>query len=244
MMFQKENLKTNKCITQFNKLYHLTTESELENILENGLEPRIGKNSRAIKEQEPAIYLCEKKDIAYWSILLDKSIILQVKDVQIADSDIYAYTNYNEFICKNNIPPSKISRYSGELNMDLAMKNLCLSHIASISRMTVNMANYYNNRLKIHEIVLKRLLTNALNILNKLDYSILSKKEIAKTIKEYGESGEYALTDMYLDSGKKLYEQLLLYKKDSLFDKREELYNYIVREFKGCLNLNTGGFTL
>ncbi len=38
-------------------LYHITPSDNVESILEKGLEPRIGRSSRANGETEPAVYL-------------------------------------------------------------------------------------------------------------------------------------------------------------------------------------------
>lgn len=55
--------------TMTQSFYHITTENNVRKILQQGLKPQIGPNSRAINETQPAIYFCKKEDIPYWQIL-------------------------------------------------------------------------------------------------------------------------------------------------------------------------------
>lgn len=59
-------------------LYHLTDPESLDDILANGLKPKIGPRSKLVCEIEPRIYLCDRKSIPYWSALLDKYTVIRI----------------------------------------------------------------------------------------------------------------------------------------------------------------------
>ena len=59
-------------------LYHLTNKENLPNIFKNGLELRIGHNSKQVHEKEPFIYLCRYCDIPYWKAILVLGIPLGI----------------------------------------------------------------------------------------------------------------------------------------------------------------------
>lgn len=66
-------------------IYHITDKPTTAKILKEGLKPMIGPNSKLVDETEPAIYLCRRKDIYYWQILLQKFVILAINKKQIGD---------------------------------------------------------------------------------------------------------------------------------------------------------------
>ena len=43
-----------------NKLYHVTTKESADHILNEGLFPQIGDNSRKAGEEDPVVFLCNR----------------------------------------------------------------------------------------------------------------------------------------------------------------------------------------
>jgi hypothetical protein len=136
-------------------------------------------------------------------------------------------------------------------NKRKAMENLCYRHIDSLSSFKVQCAVYYyyadkpdikgydgEERLES----LKHDANALLVVLPNLDYSILSKDDIKKHLKNEGESGEYTICDRYEFTGHKLYVQLIHYPKDDFTKTRKQIYEYIKNTFKGCLGIDTGGW--
>ncbi len=64
------------------KLYHLADKDCLNSILQKGLIAQKGKNSNIIDEEYEAVFLCERKDVDCWSILLDKHVLLEVTGIR------------------------------------------------------------------------------------------------------------------------------------------------------------------
>lgn len=237
--------------------YHFTTKEALPNILKQGLQPCIGDRSNMAGETQPAIYLCRKNDLKYWRIILGLPVVLKIKnDIQLFNKDVYHYSYYQEYMYTQPIPPENISVVSKNCRPynKMAMHDLCLSYISTISNICVRVARYYTYKdtNKLPEWLTSKNLQNAitttLHVLNKLDYNVCTTKEIRKELREVGDGG-YALTDYYnvnFDTNKKpkrLYTMLIKFEKDELFSCRRELYKVITSTFKKCLDVDTGGWT-
>lgn len=73
-------------------LYHVTTEENAKSILKNGLIPKIGERSQLVGETEKYVYLCGRKDVPFWSLILDKPVVLRV-EVKIPHTQGYVACN-------------------------------------------------------------------------------------------------------------------------------------------------------
>lgn len=132
--------------------YHVTDKENLKSILENGLEPRIGKQSSLVGEQEPFVFLCKRKDVGKWKIILNKQVVLQIRNLKIPDDNFNHFYICDEFFVQSNIPVSDIKRVYTNFNYTKdEMKNICLSYIDIISAMTVFIAKVLEYPPKIWE---------------------------------------------------------------------------------------------
>lgn len=227
------------------ELYHLTIREDVQMILQNGLHPFLGEQAKLAHEEQPAIYLCEKKDLPYWAILLGKNVALKISGIERTEVVPYQYFCYSEYVYFKDIIPEQISVVDFPVITDSHMRDLCRGYIESISHVTKCMAQYYfyHNKDLFSSDDLAKLVDSILIVRNRLDYSICTEEELRGILVELGESGEYVFTDTYLDTERRLWEQLLFYPEDELTNRRRELYNYIKETFRGCLYTNTGGWT-
>ena len=228
--------------------YHITDEKHLPEILKNGLKPMIGENSSLVGETDPTIYLCRHKDVPYWKILLGKTVVLQIKDLNVADDDHCQYHHYDEYLYRETIPAYKIKRVYFPTPSSNVMKNLCLSYISSFNQCAEIAARYYNmhDEEECYDECYEEFdasLNCCLAVTERLDYSVLTTREIRKELREWGDYGAYTFVDRYLDTGKRLYQQLVLYPNDEFEKKRKALHHYIAKTFRGCLDVNIGGWT-
>lgn len=225
--------------------YHVTTKDKTTAIMHDGLIPKIGENATLVHEQDPAVYLCEHKDIGIWSILLNTDVVFRVTYPSEKLKKYNNYDGYAEYVSYEHISPDNIKRIYGKKPTREQMRKLCISYIYSISTLCKNTARYYYNTQHEAdaEIELSAIYEATLLCLKHLDYSVLTMTEIKKILKNAGESGEYTLCDMYLDTNNKLYQQLINYPNDKLTEVRTRLYNYIIKNFKKSLNIKTGGWT-
>ena len=98
-----------------------------KSILKNGLIPKIGERSQLVGETEKYVYLCGRKDVPFWSLILDKPVVLRVemKDGEVNENNVYQYSYYSETLAETAIPAERIrkSRVSRSLT-DEQMKDL------------------------------------------------------------------------------------------------------------------------
>lgn len=224
-------------------LYHLTDAKNLPNILKNGLKPGIGERSQVVGEEIPAIYLSKRADIPYWRIILGQTVLLQISNVDELNLEYFQYSCYGEYLCKEVIKPENIKRIYINKPTEQHMKDLCLNYLFSISQVIEYVIRFYHNQTSLTESDIYKMLESCLLVVNRLDYSVMDKKEIKRILEDYGDSGGYTMVDTYLNTDTRLYEQICNFKEDSLTEKCKELNNFIKTKFKGCLTVNTGGWS-
>lgn len=218
--------------------YHLTDEENLKSIIKDGLKPLIGKNSKLGGEKEPAIYLCKRKDLPYWKILLNKNILICIRLTKDQEKNLlsFNYSNYGEFLCKEMIPKEQINLSKCKIEKKKAMKDLCISHIYSIGNMCSDIVEYYSasSKDKNEYLCLKRALQCMLQSLSRLDYTSLNKSEIINAIKD-SSNEDYAFTDKCGKENIRMYEKISMYEDDVLSGYAHQLTEYIKHTFADFL---------
>ena len=227
--------------------YHLTDKENLKTIFQEGLKPLIGENSKLGGEKEPAIYLCRRKDLPYWKILLNKNIpiCINLTKEQEKNIELFNYSNYSEFLYKDIIHKEQIKLSKCKIKTENAMKDLCISYIYSIGNICSDIIRYYyTNPKDINQCeFLKHALRCTLNCLSHLDYTSLSQLEIINTIKDSGD-GAFAFTDKYFKEDIRLYEKISMYGNDELSKYTSQLTEFVKHTFKDFLKINTGGWSM
>lgn len=258
-----------------NKLYHVTTKESADHILNEGLFPQIGDNSRKAGEEDPVVFLCNRKDILYWMYILGCDTVLEIEmtDLKTGIKEYRDYgldNDYGEYLYRNCIPADHIRAMKIPVDKnDQIMRKLCFLYIANLSYFIANSitrtyaydeiygcdetnSDYIANPEKYANISPKDIdyiNSNAdilLTCLSHFDFEKLTKedkKEIRHWLVNEGDSGEYTLFDEYFDTGNKLWEQMVLFKKDETFENRHRLYDFINKNLKFCHRLSTGGFS-
>lgn len=243
-----------KTLTEHNCYYHLTSQDELDSILQNGIKCSLGDNSKSVNENEKRIYLCKYTDLPYWSILLGKSVVIQIKElgVNISEYDTAKYSFYDEYIYYRDIPAESVKHLDVKLDTRKAMADLCIDYLYDISRLTEYAAMLNNNKYlsrslsdREFEEDVSRYFNGFFAVMDKIDYSSISKEEIQDELVKAGENGMYTFCDMYLDTNNKLWEQLIYYNNCNgmLQEKYKKLYNYIKSTFPYLSDVTTGGWT-
>lgn len=253
----KENLvftKKGRCNMAY--LYHVTTEENAKSILKNGLIPKIGERSQLVGETEKYVYLCGRKDVPFWSLILDKPVVLRVemKDGEVNENNVYQYSYYSETLTESVIPAERIqkSRVSRSLT-DEQMKDLALSYIDMISLICVKFAEYitYIDDEPEEEAAEDRqaieLTIEALKFtLPHLNFSGISAKMLRDHLHERGDGG-CTLCDRYepnWEEGEKyirLYD--LLNNHPLATNNTKWLYKWLKKTFPRRLRVDTGGWT-
>lgn len=228
--------------------YHLTTKENAAKIKKYGLRPFRGKRADQIGEEREGIFLCEEKDVPYWSIVLNLDYIVKIeglKPIKKTDDTYFNYTNYAEWVYDGMISPEKLKvrkLRKDTKRMKDANKILAESYLWDLSNFVLFCAKAYNYDRYDKDSILY--MANAFDlVLPSLDYSVFETEELKDILRHIGD-GNYAFTDMYLDTGRTLWEQLIKYPWDYTFEARKRIYEYINRTFgKKLKGLNTGGWT-
>lgn len=127
-----------------NKLYHVTTKESAAHILNTGLFPQIGDNSRKVGDENPIVFLCNRKDILYWIYILgcDTALEIDMTDLKngIKEHIDYGLDNdYGEYLYMNCIPADHIREIKIPVDKDdQVMRRLCFLHIADLSYFIAN----------------------------------------------------------------------------------------------------------
>lgn len=243
--------------------YHITTQKNAKKILQEGLKPMIGPRSQSVNETESAIFLCARKDVDYWRTILGLPTVLKIEadEIEIKKEDTYIYVDeYTEYVYYKPIEPCKIKKAKFAAVKPETIHDLSLSYMYDISSLCLAAARYYTYKdtedcpeWLSHEY-LQDTMSNLIKIIKNLDYSLCTNKEKRNRIREMGD-GNYSFVDRYdysfwnndeKYSSKKhprLYTMLVKYEKDDLYNLRQKLHALIVKNFKGCLTIDTGGWT-
>lgn len=225
----------------------MTNQENAEIILQKGLKPLIGENSKLCEENEPAIYLCKREDLPYWRILLDRNvpICVNLTKEQEKNLELFNYSYYSEFLLKTAIPKEQVKLSRCRVVTNEAMKNLCISYIYKMGNICSAVIRYYytNSKDTNQCQYLKKILKCTLQSLSQLDYTSLTQTEIMSTIIDSGD-GSFAFTDRYLGEEIRLYEKISMYGNDELSEYTSQLTKYIKHVFGKYLKLNTGGWSI
>lgn len=232
--------------------YHVTTASKAQKILKTGLKPKIGENSKIMEEENPAIYLCRRKDIHYWRILLGRDTVLKVTVHDDSEFEVYHYSDYDEWLAFETIPASQISIVDVNVDnrkLNKVMTNITITNLYSLSAVCEACARYYEESTKdvkyiqqLYEKIRFEAVTSKATFRN-IDSKRISKLAVRRHLKQMGNNGMFTLCDMYKMENKRLYEKLIEYKEDDLTKLRLDVYKLITTKLAGCLDVNTGGWT-
>ncbi len=233
-------------------LYHVTKKEKLKEIMKEGLKPQIGENSALCFEQEPSVYLCDRKSAVYWAIMLDADTVIRVQhDFAEGEVEEYQHSSVKEYITSVVIPSECLKRDYGvitEKSRAKAMRELCEDYIHGLSYICTEYARYYTNdghgtyMSKYLHDYLASATRATIKVMENLDYSVMPPAEIRSLLREIGENGGYTYDDKYMDSGFRLYQMLRRYPSDDLEIFRKHLYKLMTKKLKGTFRVNTGGW--
>ena len=231
-------------------LYHVTTHAKVKRILRDGLQPKIGKNSRLCNEQSARIYLCEISDVPVWKLLTQSHSLIEVDMTKIDEEPTqYYYSGYSEYLCTKPIPPEALKYVPMRFSLKEANYELCMGFMRSICSLCEDVVSYYWHKehgLPVPENQTMDTIAKDIacieHISNSLRYDKVSDEDLRSYLVDtLSADGFITFCDEYRDSGILLYEKLIQYPDDSYTAARKCLYNIITTHFKNCLDA-TGCF--
>lgn len=230
------------------RYYHLTSECELENIMKNGLVPSIGENSKSAGELDNYVYFSDEESLPYWSILLNKSLVVVVEVdsmfINMYTHTYYGYSGYyTEFVTESIVPAECIlDSYTLDCYFPVYMRNLCLNYTQAISSTVLRIIRSLSYRYQdMHAI--NDMIHMLLKTIESLDFTYCSNDSLANVLLCMNDTCDYPFTDTYLKTPFRLWEALLLFNDEETFEARKELYDFIKDTYKDVAYTKTGGFT-
>lgn len=207
-----------------NAVYHLTDEQHISDILTNGLMLSDNRN----------IHLCTKENINKWSILLDRHILLRIKDADFTNTEIDTLSA-NASICPENI----------ELSTDKLIPSdedriyLCAEYIMKLSMFIKNCFDCYINK-KLTPNVLRNIANHLAKFLPRLPYK-QEDSECWQELLEFADlNDEPTFCDICDDHMTRLWEKLPQYPQDLLSSSYKIIYDFINSTFPFAKTLTTG----
>ena len=226
-------------------LYHVTTKDKCRDILVNGLIPSIGEQSEKVSENKPAIYLCDYEEVGKWKIVLGKDTVLRIKNTNENLLEIRDYPSFHEYICFNKIEPYNIE-LTNVNSTKQQMQELCCDYTLHLCCLVTKIIRYYDgyydNDEKVEEWI-RHTAKSTMEIMNRFNFDLVKNKRIISTLVNAALEGEYTFLDTYNNTEYRLYEQIIRFPKDDLYDVRKELHDFITKTYEKCLHINTGGYT-
>ena len=224
-------------------LYHLTTSDAVQKIMQTGIVPTIGERSRSVGETAANVYLCDHKSILSWKIVLGLSVVIRVNVSTIPEDNLkrHVYSCGNESLCKTIIPHTTCHIVNSPYYDPAIMRKCCLSYMDCISNLCLDVMHYYlDDHLSYTKSEIYDNLQAILPVLQRLDYSVCTLQDLRKELVDESSDG-YSFLDTYY--GTKLYDMLLQGPKDSTYNTRHALHEFIENTFQRCLDTKVGEYT-
>lgn len=231
----------------YNKyLYHVTTSDKLEDILRYGLIPKVGENSKAVGEYKSAIYLCDCENVGKWKAVLGHDTVLRISNIDFDSLSNRDYIFLHEYISYNKIDPKdieKVTIYTTKQQMEEICGNFTLHLCYLVCKIIRYYDGSYDDDKEFMEKWIKYTIRATIDVMHRLNFDSVRHEVIADALINYGTEGEYTFLDTYNNTKYRLYEQMIRFPKDDLYNLRKELYDFIVETYKDYFHIYTGGYT-
>lgn len=249
--------------------YHLTDANNITDIFRDGLIPKIGSNSASVDEQDKLIYLCKEKDIPYWALHTGKKYVLKVAINSDNKDKLKKYNygstlspagikgiddfNFSEYTYDSTILPKDIKFIGKYEDTDLfsprqfmkIQRQVALSSLIMLSEFCATCADKYNNVDDKDDDYIKHLASVVIANISKLDYSVISKREIRQLFNYMNRSGDHTICDRYLNESYNLWQALIMYKADDLIYCKATVYQLIKTNIYPIIgNMEIGKYTV
>ena len=237
-----------------NTFYHLTSKRNVKSILKDGIEPEKGRNSLAVEEQRDGIFLCSRKDIGKWAILLGLDTLLCVDGNALDQGKLtsYSYSCYDEWIYGDTIPASAIMQVPMPERAEDDMSQLAMSTFLLVNQLVVDSVKFYDRirpssggDVKAAEAGYGAELKSVLACAGRIDFRSVPQRQYREKLIERSENGEFMMTDRFKSTGLRLYELLADESRHRVFPQEEDaVYALIMSKWtKHTRSVHTGSWT-
>lgn len=218
------------------RFYHLTTEDIATTIFEQGmLKASYGSNNLLCNEAKPYAFFCDEESVPYWSVLLRKSAAVPFDLRWQCTLNYYNYGLYSEFYINEDI------RIRAMKPATVAADEPVYKRLRERYTSTLSMLVTQGLRTDVNKQYWVRDVFGTIAVIERLDFGHAPREELTTVLCDLADGGEYTFLDTYNNTPIRCYQQLLKITDPLTCLARETLYDTIVRNFKGVLDLNTGG---
>lgn len=218
------------------RFYHLTSEDVAATIYEQGmLRAYYGSNNLLCNESEPYVFFCDEESVPYWSVLLRKSIAIPFDLRGHHTLNYYNYGLYSEFYLNEDVRIRVMKPVTVAAD-ELVYKRLRERYVCTLSVLvTQGLHTNVNKQYWVRDVF------GTVAVIERLNFRDAPREELKSVLRDLADEGEYTFLDTYNNTSIRCYQQLLKITDPLTCLARAILYDAIVRNFKGVLDLDTGG---
>lgn len=218
------------------RFYHLTTEDVAAIISEQGmLKASYGSNNLLCNEAKPYVFFCDEESVPYWSVLLRKPVAISFDLRGHHTLNYYNYGMYSEFYLNEDIRIRTMKSVTVAAD-ELVYKRLRERYVCTLSVLvTQGLHTNVNKQYWVRDVF------GTVAVIERLNFRDAPREELKSVLRDLADDGGYTFLDTYNNTPIRCYQQLLKITDPLTCLARETLYDAIVRNFKGVLDLDTGG---
>lgn len=199
------------------------------------LKASYGSNNLLCTEEKPYVFFCDEGSVPYWSVLLRKSVAIPFDLRGQCTLNYYNYGLYSEFYLTEDVRIHTLKPIAVVAD-ESVYKGLRERYIRTLSMLiTLGLRTDVNKQCWVRDVF------GTVAVVERLNFRDASREELTKVLRDLADDGEYTFLDTYNNTHTRCYHQLLKITDTSTCLARAMLYDTIVRNFKGVLDLNTGG---
>lgn len=218
------------------RFYHLTTEDVATTICQQCmLRASYGSNNLLCNEVKPYVFFCGEESVPYWSVLLRKSVAIPFDLRGHHTLNYYNYGLYSEFYLNEDVRIRVMKPVTVAAD-ELVYKRLRECYVCTLSVLvTQGLHTNVNKQYWVRDVF------GTVAVIERLNFRDAPREELKSVLRDLADEGEYTFLDTYNNTSIRCYQQLLKITDPLTCLARETLYDAIVRNFKGVLDLDTGG---
>lgn len=218
------------------RFYHLTTEDVATTICQQCmLRASYGSNNLLCNEVKPYVFFCGEESVPYWSVLLRKPVAISFDLRGHHTLNYYNYGMYSEFYLNEDVRIRVMKPVTVAAD-ELVYKRLRERYVCTLSVLvTQGLRTDVNKQYWVRDVF------GTVAVIERLNFRDAPREELKSVLRDLADEGEYTFLDTYNNTSIRCYQQLLKITDPLTCLARETLYDAIVRNFKGVLDLDTGG---